>query len=74
MTLPQVQALNDFWRTCPPAAMQLRRISLFLGIKPDAIERHVAATPDEAMQEAQAAGLPVMHGRPDDPLLAFLDL
>jgi len=26
------------------------------------------------MQQARSAGLSIAHGRPDDPLLSFLDL
>ena len=33
-----------------------------------------ARTPEEALKEAVTAGIPIMEGRPDDPLLAFLDL
>jgi len=33
-----------------------------------------ALTPQDALREAIAAGMPVMEGRPDDPMLDFLDL
>jgi len=74
VTLPMVQALNATWAHLPPPALALRRIGLALGVKaPDAPHKQ-SASPAGAIQEAQAAGLPVMQGRPDDPMLAFLDL
>lgn len=60
----------------PPAGVQLKRISLALGL-PDT---QPAATPArsgkpvDAMREAMAAGLPVMEGRPDDPMLDLIGL
>lgn len=53
--------------------MQLKRIALALGI-PEPRVQTPARTPQEALREAAAAGLPVMEGRPDDPMLDFLDL
>lgn len=73
MTLPQAYALTALWRSVPPAAMQLKRIALALGI-PEPKVHTPAKTPGEAMREAMAAGLPVMEGRPDDPMLDLLDL
>ena len=58
----------------PPASVQLKRISLALGL-PDTTPppaRRVSA--DEAMREAFAAGLPVQYGRPDDPMLDLIGL
>lgn len=52
--------------------MQLRRIALYLGL-PEPRLQTPARTPQDALREAAAAGLPVHEGRPDDPLLAFLD-
>ncbi|MDQ7989018.1 MAG: hypothetical protein REI09_05220 [Candidatus Dactylopiibacterium sp.] len=72
MTLPQVAALSKFWRHTPPAAFQLKRISIALGIEPEPV-RKVIRNADDALKEALAAGLPVMHGLPDDPILKFLD-
>ena len=74
VTLPMVRALNASWAILPPPALALRRIGQALGVKaPDTAPRR-ATTPAEALRDAQVAGLPVMQGRPDDPLLAFLDL
>lgn len=75
MTLPQVNALAAFWQTVPPPAAQLRRIALYLGLpdpRPGAPPSSL--TPEEAMREAMAAGLPVMRGRPDDPILDLVGL
>jgi hypothetical protein len=75
VTLPQVSALAAFWRHTPPAALQLRRIALFLGLQPlESATPGAALSPEQAMEAAQSAGLAVAHGRPDDPLLEFLDL
>lgn len=57
----------------PPADAQLRRIALFLGL-PDTAPKKAVSNPEDAIREAMAAGLPVSHGRPDDPMLDFLDL
>lgn len=73
MTLPQVNALAALWAQVPPPALQLKRIALALGI-PEPRVHTSARSPQEALREAAAAGLSVQEGRPDDPLLAFLDL
>lgn len=73
MTLPQVNVLSRYWISVPPAALQLKRISLALGL-PDTTPKKAAATPQEAMREALAAGIPVMQGRPNDPMLALIGL
>lgn len=71
--------LTRFWHTLPPPFIQLKRIALALGI-PEPKPMHTSANPgrpssaEEALREAIAAGLPVMDGRPDDPMLAFLDI
>ena len=69
-------ALSAFWQHTPPAALQLRRIALALGIKmPDAPRGgRDGNKPQDALQQALEAGLPVMEGRPDDPMLDLLDL
>jgi hypothetical protein len=54
--------------------VQLRRIALFLGIPDSKPVQTSARTPQDALREAIAAGVPVMDGRPDDPMLDFLDL
>ena len=74
VTLPMVRALNASWSLLPPPALALRRIGQALGVKAPAGPPQRAATAAEAMRDAQAGGLPVMLGRPDDPMLAFLDL
>lgn len=58
----------------PPPALALRRISGALGIKYEAAKPARAQTADEAMRQALQAGFGVIHGRPDDPMLDFLDL
>lgn len=68
-------ALNTFWLHTPPAALQLRRIALALGIKlPEPTTRQPARTAKDSLEQALAAGIPVMQGLPDDPLLKFLEL
>ncbi|MDP3139343.1 MAG: hypothetical protein Q8N17_23780 [Burkholderiaceae bacterium] len=59
----------------PPASVQLKRISLALGL-PDTQPATAARSgkPVDAMREAMAAGLPVMEGRPDDPMLDLIGL
>ena len=74
MTLPQVDALAAYWRTVPPPAVQLRRIAHALGLQDAPPPRPAKKSADEAMREALAAGLPVMHGRPDDPMLDLIGL
>jgi hypothetical protein len=71
MTFPRLRALNARWRDVPPPAMQLARIAAALGLKP--APRPQKQTAQEFMQSALAAGVPVIEGRPDDPMLAFLD-
>ena len=75
MTLPQANALGRFWQSVPPAGVQLKRIALALGIPETRPAVQTSArSPEEAVREALAAGIPVMEGRPDDPLLDFLDV
>jgi len=78
VTLPQVLALAAFWRHTPPTALQLRRIALAIGLKPEvsagARNASQRVDPQQALQQARDAGFQVAQGRPDDPLLAFLDL
>lgn len=56
------------WKHTPPAALALKRLSLFIGLKPERAPTE-AVTGRQAMQEAAAAGLAVSEGRPDDPML-----
>lgn len=74
MTLPQVNILGARWQSVPPPAVQLRRIAQYLGIPEPKPVQTFARTPQDAMREALAAGLPVMDGRPDDPLLDLIGL
>lgn len=71
MTFPRLRAMTARWRELPPAAMQLARIAAALGLKTQPAQ---AETPETFVNKAQSLGMPVVQGRPDDPLLAFLDL
>ena len=75
MTLSQVDALAAFWAAVPPPSVQLKRIALALGL-PDTAPppKPGKVSADDAMREAFASGLPVMEGRPDDPMLALVGL
>jgi len=78
--LPMYFALCDWWREVPPAAIQLRRIASFIGLKPDAqpgTPRLAAATgPASSEQDvamaAAMAGIPAFDGRPADPMLDLI--
>lgn len=74
MTLPQVDVLAVFWISTPPPAVQLKRIAQALGLSDPVRATPRAVKPQDAMQEALAAGIPVMEGRPDDPMLDLLGL
>ena len=69
MTLPQVEALMRFWRQTPPPALALKRISLFVGLKPERDAPELISKPSEAYAAVVAAGLPPTQGRPNDPML-----
>lgn len=58
----------------PPASVQLKRISLALGLPDTQPASARSVKPADAMREALAAGLPVMEGRPDDPMLDLIGL
>lgn len=76
MTLPQLNVLTSAWAAIPPPAVQLKRIALALGL-PDTkapVQTSAPAKPEDAMRQAMAGGLPVMKGRPDDPLLDLIGL
>jgi len=75
-----VASLAAFWRHTPPAALQLRRIALAIGIKPDTSAAPASMSPEatkQAMQrtmaQAEQLGIPIKRGRHDDPLAALLD-
>lgn len=74
VTLPQVHVLSTYWRQQPPMPILARRLCQYFGIQIAMPTPKVAASPDDAMQEAMSAGLPVTYGRPDDPMLDLLDL
>lgn len=65
-----------YWQHTPPVAHQLKRIAMVLGLpaSPRPTTSSQSANSDDALREALAAGLPLFEGRPDDPLLDFLDL
>lgn len=58
----------------PPPGVQLKRIALAFGLPDTEPPKARAVTPEDAMREALAAGLPVMEGRPDDPMLDLIGL
>jgi len=74
VTLPQVQVLMQHWRLQPPMVVLAGRLCRYFGIEVSQPVQRAAATPQDALKEALAAGLPVAEGRPDDPMLDFLDL
>ncbi len=74
MTLPQADALAEFWASVPPPAVQLKRIALALGLPDTKPPQRGPVNAEDAMREAMAAGLPMMHGRPDDPMLDLIGL
>jgi len=77
MTFPRLTALRQAWESVPPLAVTLQRIALWAGaVKAPTGPRKTcaAAGPDQALEQARAAGLPVMHGRPDDPMLDLCGL
>jgi hypothetical protein len=72
-------ALCEWWREVPPAAIQLRRIAQFVGIKQDSqpgtARMAAPATPSSDQDIAMAAamaGLPAFDGRPNDPMLDLI--
>lgn len=75
VTLQIVTALNAFWDHTPPPCIQLKRIASALGI-----EQKTAPTPIKKQDEPQdlsellGAGLGITQGRPNDPMLDFLDV
>ena len=71
MTFPRWRALMARWRLMPPPALQLARIASAIGIAPP--RDQAPQTARELVSAAPALGLPVVEGRPDDPMLAFLD-
>lgn len=74
VTLPQVQTLMVHWRSQPPLVVLAGRLCRYMGVDVSLPAQVVAADPQDAMKAAMAAGFPVANGRPDDPMLDFLDL
>lgn len=74
LTLPRVQVLFAHWLRHPPMAWQLDRLTAYLGLPPPAPPPMPAATAQDALRQAAAAGLPIAEGRPNDPMLDLLDL
>jgi hypothetical protein len=74
VTLPQVHALSTYWRQQPPLVVLTARLCRWAGIDVCTAKPAPVATANEAPKEAALVGLPISHGRPDDPMLNFLDL
>lgn len=77
--LPQYMALCAWWQDVPPAAIQLRRIAQFLGIKQNAqpdtprmAEPTKPTPPQDTLAAAAMVGLPVFNSKPNDPLLDLI--
>lgn len=72
-----VSALYKAWKEFPPPALALLRIGAALGIKPPSPPPRAlgkAQGIQNVLSEVAAMGIPIMHGRPDDPMLELLDL
>lgn len=72
-----VAALQKAWQVVPPPALALLRIGAVLGIKPPSSPPRAIGKPmgaQDVLSEVAAMGIPIMHGRPDDPMLELLDL
>lgn len=70
-------ALNESWKAMPPPAIALAQIGAVLGIKPPKPSPRPLGKPqrtEDILSEVAAMGMPIMHGRPDDPMLELLDL
>ncbi|MDP3650525.1 MAG: hypothetical protein Q8R67_02470 [Rhodoferax sp.] len=79
--LPTYVALCEWWQEVPPAAIQLRRIAQYLGIKQDAQPGTARmAAPEiskpsgeqDVAMAAAMAGIPAFDGRPNDPMLDLI--
>ena len=83
--LPTYFALCKLWQDVPPPAVQLRRITQYLGLVPksspgSARMGHAApadpasiSSPQEVAMAASMAGVPAYEGKPADPMLDLLD-
>lgn len=78
MSLQQVNALTKFWQHSPPAYIQLRRIGQFLGLEtpkpPAELTQESPEIDQKAIHNIQSAGLGAFEGKPNDPMLDFLDV
>lgn len=75
MTFPRLWALNAAWLTVPPAALTLRRLAQWVGLPaPKAPAGAPVQKVEDAVKEVATAGMPVVQGRPDDPMLALCGL
>lgn len=78
--IPIYLAMCKFWREVPPAAVQLRRIASYLGLKVEppssaTVQTSASATVstfDEVVVAASQAGVPVFPGKPNDPMLDLI--
>lgn len=50
--LPRLEALNRQWRDFPPLAVQLRRLSQYFGMKPDASENAPASDSEKQAEQS----------------------
>lgn len=80
--LPTYFALCKAWHDVPPPAVQLRRISQYLGLvpnaSPDSPRMAAGSSSDPSTEQdiavaAAMAGLPAFDGRPIDPMLDLID-
>lgn len=68
--------LNRFWSHTPPVALELQRISRYLGLEPPKRQRQAAQARkslDEDLRSLAQGPMPIYEGRPNDPMLDFLD-
>lgn len=77
--LPMYLALCEWWREVPTAAIQLRRIAQFLGLKENAqpgtprmAEPTTPSTAEEVSMAASMAGMPAFDGKPNDPVFDLI--
>lgn len=61
----------------PPVALQLRRIAKFLGLEDPPVEKEDAPTKralEDDLRALAQGGMPILEGKPNDPMLELLDL
>jgi hypothetical protein len=74
MTFPRLAALRQAWERVPPLAVTVQRIAIWAAAVPAPAAKVRAKRPEQALEQLTAAGLPVMHGRPNDPMLDLIGL